>query len=410
MSMKPRVLIVGHFPPAAGGITSFLLTILSSAITMDYELIPFNIGRPAKRNIINNTGYRVIINSGLRRAVIAIMLTIWHMITFPIIVLWHRPAIIHLHTAQFLVFWETTYYVFVSRALRVPCCLQFHASFQYFYEKSRPCLRTMILSILRRADVCALLCKKDVEFLREKSAGDIRCCYLPNFIQVRAIEESVPQVRKRAKRAENIVVLFLGGSEAAHKGLFDLLSAICILGRLQLGLRFHLIAVPREEVNCRLPADLLSCCEIRDWVSGATKIDIFARADIFVLPSYAEGMPIAILEAMACSLPVVATKVGGIPDLITEGQEGYLLEPGDIQGLARAISGLACDFKTRESMGRNGLHKAQTLHDVSVGVQHLQTLYEAMLEQTRHSFTQYVSNEVSLDIAGGKRPQSQVRE
>ena len=406
MSMKPRVLIVGHFPPAAGGITSFLLTLMSSTITENYELIPFNIGRPAKQNIINNTGYRVIINSGLRRALVAITLTIWHMIIFPIILLCRRPSIIHLHTAQFLVFWETTYYLFISYALQIPCCLQFHASFQYFYEQSRPCLRTMILAILRKANVCALISKKDIEFLREKSGGDIRCYYLPNFIEVKAIEAPVSQVRKTVERAENIAVLFLGGSEAAHKGLFDLLSAISILGRLQLGLQFHLIAVPREEIACRLPADLLSCCEIRGWVSGASKVDMFARADIFVLPSYAEGMPIAILEAMACSLPVVATNVGGIPDLITEGQEGYLLEPGDVQGLARAISGLAGDSKTREYMGRNGLQKAQTVHDVSVGVQHLQSLYEAMLEGTRQSFTQCLSSDEPWDAAGGRRPRS----
>jgi glycosyltransferase involved in cell wall biosynthesis len=379
ITIKPKVLVVGHFPPAAGGITSFLLTVLSSPIKEKYELVPFNIGRPAKLNVINNTGYGALINSGLKRALVALVTTVWHMVIFPFVVLFHKPVIIHIHTAQFLVFWETAYYVFVARAFRILCVLQFHASFRYFYQVSRPCLCVLMLWVLCKVNICLLISTEDLEFVREKTRRSIKCVYLPNFIEVDAFQEVVNQARKRFRRGKDIAVLFLGGSEAAHKGLFDLLRAICMLDRSLLGLRFLLIGVPREEVESRLPADLVKRCEIRGWVSGLTKIDIFARADIFVLPSYAEGMPISILEAMASSIPVIATKVGGIPDLITEGQEGYLLDPGDVEGLARAISTLACSHKTRKDMARNGLQKARHLYDVSTGVHMLQSLYEGML-------------------------------
>jgi glycosyltransferase involved in cell wall biosynthesis len=93
----------------------------------------------------------------------------------------------------------------------------------------------------------------------------------------------------------------------------------------------------------------------------------------------------SILEAMASSLPVIATRVGGIPDLISEGQEGYLLDPGDVNGLARAISQLAQDSDKRRTMGRMGLVKAQSLYDVSVAMQLLQGLYDEILKAD-HSF------------------------
>src|SRR5882724_6444398 len=104
---KPKVLVAGHLPPAAGGITSQLLTILGSQINQEFVLVPFNIGRPAKRSVTDNFGYQALVNSGLRRALVAIVTTLWHIMSFPFVVLWERPAIIHIHTSPFLVFWET---------------------------------------------------------------------------------------------------------------------------------------------------------------------------------------------------------------------------------------------------------------------------------------------------------------
>jgi len=76
--MKPRILLEGSLPPASGGITTLLLTILSAAATptQHYDLRLFNIGRPAKVNIINNTGYRVLMNTGLKRAIIGLVITL----------------------------------------------------------------------------------------------------------------------------------------------------------------------------------------------------------------------------------------------------------------------------------------------------------------------------------------------
>src|SRR5262245_40248829 len=118
MATKPKVLVLGHLPPSAGGITSLLLTILGSQPTQRYELVPFNIGRPAKRKVIHNYGYHAILNSGLRRALLAVTTTLWHIVNFPVKLLIHRPEIIHIHTAPYLVFWETAIYVVIARFFR----------------------------------------------------------------------------------------------------------------------------------------------------------------------------------------------------------------------------------------------------------------------------------------------------
>jgi glycosyltransferase involved in cell wall biosynthesis len=76
-----------------------------------------------------------------------------------------------------------------------------------------------------------------------------------------------------------------------------------------------------------------------------------ARADVFVLSSRSEGLPMAILEAMAAGLPVVATAVGGIPELVADGETGLLVPPGDADALAEALRRLVADPELRRRLG-----------------------------------------------------------
>ena len=93
--------------------------------------------------------------------------------------------------------------------------------------------------------------------------------------------------------------------------------------------------------------------------------DRLLEADIFVLPSLGENLPIAILEAMAVALPVVATRVGGVAELVDDGVSGCLVEPGDAQGLARALAGLIVDPERRAAFGRAGVQRVAERFDAA---------------------------------------------
>jgi len=84
-----------------------------------------------------------------------------------------------------------------------------------------------------------------------------------------------------------------------------------------------------------------------------------SAADIFVLPSLYEGFGIAILEAMAASLPIIASNVGGIPDLVENNVNGYLVEPGNSTKLYECINKLAVSSDIRNRMGRENIIKAE---------------------------------------------------
>ena len=105
------------------------------------------------------------------------------------------------------------------------------------------------------------------------------------------------------------------------------------------------------------------------------RTELLATASIYVLPSYAEGLPISILEAMSAGLPVVTTPVGGIPEAITDGEEGLLVPTGNAEALSDAIQRLLSDSELREAMGSRGQAKFDTCFNANVVLPQLESMY-----------------------------------
>jgi glycosyltransferase involved in cell wall biosynthesis len=111
---------------------------------------------------------------------------------------------------------------------------------------------------------------------------------------------------------------------------------------------------------------------------------ILAVSDILVLPSISEGMPFVVLEAMAAELPVVATRVGGIPEAVIEGQTGLLVEPASPQGLEKAIVSLLDNPERARAMGKAGQARARDKFDVTRMVSETCAVYQNLLENASH--------------------------
>ena len=114
-------------------------------------------------------------------------------------------------------------------------------------------------------------------------------------------------------------------------------------------------------------------------VYGADKLACFRDADLLVYPSYHEGMPMAVLEAMACALPIVATRVGGLPDLVIDEFNGLLVEPGRPEQLAKAIRRLAASEDLRHTLGVHSYQLVLERFDMEQRVQQLVDIYGAVL-------------------------------
>jgi glycosyltransferase involved in cell wall biosynthesis len=106
---------------------------------------------------------------------------------------------------------------------------------------------------------------------------------------------------------------------------------------------------------------------------------LYARADVFVHATGFEGSSLVTLEAMAHGLPVVATRAGGIPDKVVEGETGRLVAPGDAAALAEALRALAADTALRREMGRRGAERVRARFSCGVLVERTLALYEELL-------------------------------
>ena len=115
--------------------------------------------------------------------------------------------------------------------------------------------------------------------------------------------------------------------------------------------------------------------EVRRWWQAAT---------IAVLPSNSEGMPVSLMEAGACGLPIVATAVGGIPEMVTHGLSGLLVPPGDAQALAAALEQLLCDPARREALGAAAREQALKRFSVVHQVDQLLEVWNGVLERGGH--------------------------
>jgi glycosyltransferase involved in cell wall biosynthesis len=127
---------------------------------------------------------------------------------------------------------------------------------------------------------------------------------------------------------------------------------------------------------------------IRDCLFLGYQEDVarfFAVFDAFVLSSVNEGTPVVAIEALAAARPVVATRVGGVPDVVTDGVDGFLVEPGDVEALAERLERLALDPGLRRAMGEAGRARVLPRYAVARLIDDIDRLYRSLLEAARGS-------------------------
>jgi colanic acid/amylovoran biosynthesis glycosyltransferase len=110
----------------------------------------------------------------------------------------------------------------------------------------------------------------------------------------------------------------------------------------------------------------------------------YQQADVFCLPSFAEGVPVVLMEAMACELPVVATEITGVPELVEDGVSGYLVTPGRADLLADALSRLTAP-ELRRRFGAAGRAQVQESFDITTVGRQLVDVFAQPVRGTDHS-------------------------
>lgn len=326
-----RIVMAGPLPPLIGGMATVIDDIARSSLAREVELVLFDTGKrtPEGRSLIQAA-----------RARFVLWLTWWRTLS---------PAhhtVAHIHTCSGLTFFLDGAYVLLARLRGMPVVLHVHgARFDTFLDGLSPLSFGIAHFIARCATRVVVLSGEWEQKLAARLPGT----------HLAVIENGVtePLLVEASKIPGEITVLFLGNL-CQRKGIWDL--AACAKALLP-GVRLALVGGEEDPGITEKLRDYLACECLEDRVElvgpavGEAKIRWLRSADIFVLPSYAEGVPISMLEAAATGLPLIVTPVGGIPSVLSDGEHAIFVQPGDRNALANAINRLAETPALRAQLG-----------------------------------------------------------
>lgn len=263
------------------------------------------------------------------------------------LILTRRVAALHVHSASRASFWRKSPFLLLALLSARPVIFHLHGGgFREFFEEDcGPLARAWVRTVFNKSAHVIVLSPRWAAWVRSK-APKSRLQVIPN---------PAPDVKvKREKFAGHEPMLLFLGAIIEKKGVFDLLQALAGLRERYPRLRLVLAGSGAAQAQVRERARVLgiaSQVDLPGWVDAPARDALLAQADIFVLPSYYEGLPVSVLEAMAAGLPVIASNVGSIPEMIDADVEGLLIAPGDVPALIAALERLLPDVALRESMG-----------------------------------------------------------
>jgi glycosyltransferase involved in cell wall biosynthesis len=358
--MSKEIVMIGTAPEARSGIAAVVNVYLAQGLFRRWRV-------------------RFIATHGdggkLRKALIAAR----GWLGFMALLLTGRVALLHVLAASNASFWRKALFVLPAHALGAPYLMHMHCGrFVDFYSRECPSwAQRLVRHMFRHARAVVALSEQWREALSAISP-DSRVVTIPNPIDIPAwqarLEGPIP------------TVLFLGVLKEA-KGVNDLLNAWAKVlqsiphARLLLGGTGDLDAA--NELARRLGIE--SSVEMPGWVVGKDKEALLRQAWVFTLPSHAEALPMSVLECMAAGIPVVASRVGGIPLAVEDGRTGHLVEPRDPRGLAKALIGLLTDAGNRRAMGNAARRRAEEAFSAEVLVPQIEALWRSIAPQQEAS-------------------------
>ena len=292
-----KIIIVGPSPKDRGGIASLLKIIINkSNNSFDYTM---HVARPAGNLIVK------------------FLLIPIYTLYFFLRVLIKKFDIVHVNFSENWGFYRYVPVIFWSKFLRIKIVLHSHSfEFDKFYNKQNKILKNIIRKTLNISDSIVVLSEEWAKVFRSISFSKIQIIH--NFIEV-------PSENNYNSNSKFITTTGILGK---RKGYYDLALAIPEILRINNEIKFNFCGNGEieEVVNTLKELNVYESVNLTGWVEKDAIQEILKNTVLYVLPSYGEGMPMGIIEAMGFGIPIVSTKVGGIPSLVKDGINGLLIE------------------------------------------------------------------------------------
>jgi glycosyltransferase involved in cell wall biosynthesis len=244
-----------------------------------------------------------------------------------------------------------------------------HAHGGHFFEKFQKhgsFLKKCIIKFINAADILIVLSnKRKKEYSQIINSDKIRVVY--NCV-------AMPLSYKATRKSKHVHIISVGRL-GATKGTHDLIEVAYKLRHEKILVEIWGDGEIEKAINEVNRLGIRNIVNIPGWASERDKIRIFHDANIFVLPSYFEDLPLAIIEAMSYKLPIISTCVGGIPELVKSRTNGFLVQPGDIEDLAKKMHILVKNERLRKKMGEASFKLFQDKFECSILEKRMRVIY-----------------------------------
>ena len=284
-----------------------------------------------------------------------------------------KVSILHLKMASYGSFMRKYAFFVVARVFGIKTVVHLHGGeFDLFYrERSNSIQKMMIRDILSHADFFVALSNQwQLKLHKMCASANVVTIYNPIIVP-----------KQISKQRDANLLIFLG-NVSESKGTFDLIRAMPDVIKLNPSVQLKIGGTGEIETARQLAVDLKvdAHVEFLGWVVGEDKERLLNSATLLLLPSYNEGLPMSILEAMAHGLPVIASDVGGIPEALACCVADCIVKPGDVIDLANKINHLLADDALRGQIARKLQQTVAEKFDVEVVANELTQLYNRLLE------------------------------
>lgn len=282
-----------------------------------------------------------------------------------------RVALLHVHLNSDASFWRKSFFVAAARRAGVPYVLHVHCGNFGRFVSERAGARGQAIARRMLDDAAGVVA------LSPAGARELEA--IAPGIPVEVIPNPVSLAPPSAPPPGPPVVASLGMLTEA-KGAFDLVRAWNVASRGCPGARLVLAGTGEMERIRALIEELglTDSIELPGWIGPDARTALLRRASVFVLASHAEALPMAVLEAMAAGVPVVASRVGGVPWMLEEGEAGVLVPPRDIGALADALGTLMADPARRASLAVAGRERVACEFDAAVVLPRIERLWSGL--------------------------------
>lgn len=331
------IVLLGPSLQAVSGVSTHIKQLFASSLSQDMTLLHFQVGSEGRHESALDKAIRFVTSPLL----------------FLIFLVRHRPAIVHLNTSlEPKSYWRDVAYLFVARMLGRKIIYQVHGGAlpQDFFG-GNVFLTWLLRQVLTAADAVVLLAQAELSAYRE-FVPTARLDIIANAIETEGLTSE-----PLSTKPEYPLHISYVGRLANSKGVSTILEATAKLIREKRDILLTFAGSGPEEAQLKRQSaklDMVERIRFAGPLFGQEKDNLWRQAHLFAFPTHHEGLPYALLEAMAAGAVPITTRVGAIPDVMQDGLHGIFVNPNDSEGLARAIIRLDDDRAQLNRMAEAG--------------------------------------------------------